>query len=312
MAGGRGGGVFSGRSPEEVAELIRKSESMTADTEFTSKLGQTLGDLLAAFNSRDTELVQRRLDEIRTLLEDAIEDRVDLQFGGSVAKRTYVDGLSDIDSLLIINDTKLELKTPEAALDRITSILKRKLGKEAEVSHGQMAVTVQYPDGMKIQLLPAIKTEEAMKIPSSNRDAWSEVEPQGFRQALTKRNEECGRKLVPTIKLAKAILGSLPESQRLTGYHVESLAIAAFRGYGEEKTTTAMLPTFFERAKGLVLQPIRDRTGQSVHVDDYLGEPNSEARANASHILARIAKRMRNANAAGSIAQWKDLFGMEE
>jgi hypothetical protein len=285
---------------------------MTADAEFGSKLGQAFGDLLAAYNSRDTELVNHRLDELRALLEDAIEDRIDQQLGGSVAKRTSVDGLSDIDSLLIINDTKLELKTPEAALDRITGILRRKLGNEAEVSHGQMAVTVEYPDGMKIQLLPAIRTEQGMRIPSSNRDAWSEIEPQGFRQALSDRNAECGGKLVPTIKLAKAILGNLPEKHRLTGYHVESLAIAAFRGYDGDKTTSAMLPTFFERAKDLVLQPMRDRTGQSVHVDGYLGEPDSDERVNASHILGRIAKRMRNANGACSIAQWRDLFGMEE
>jgi hypothetical protein len=285
---------------------------MTANAEFNSKVAQTFGDLLAAYNSRDTELVKERLDALRTYLEDAIEDRVDQQFGGSVAKRTYVDGLSDIDSLMIINDTKLELKTPEAALERITGILKSKLRGEAQVTHGQMAVTVEYPDGMKIQILPAIRTEQGMRIPSSTRDAWSEIEPQGFRQALSDRNAECGGKLIPTIKLAKAILGNLPEGQRLSGYHAESLAIEAFRGYDGEKTTTAMLPVFFERAKGLVLRPIVDKTGQSVHVDDYLGAADSEARRDASHLLGRIEKRMRNANAAGSIGQWHDLFGVEE
>lgn len=54
--------------------------------------------------------------------------------------------------------------------------------------------------------------------------------PENFQMALSERNEQCGGKLVPTIKLAKAVIGSLPEKQRLTGYHVESLAIAAFRG----------------------------------------------------------------------------------
>lgn len=118
--------------------------------------------------------------------------------------------------------------------------------------------------------------------------------------------------IIPTIKLAKAINGTLPEQQRLSGYHMESLAIAAFRNYGETKTTAAMLPTFFEKAKDLVLTPIRDNTGQSVHVDDYLGPANSEARVNTSHILGRLAKRMRNATAAGSKSQWRALFGFDE
>jgi hypothetical protein len=113
---------------------------------------------------------------------------------------------------------------------------------------------------------------------------------------------------VPTIKLAKAILGALPESQRLSGYHIESLAIAAFREYTGQKTTTAMLPTFFERARDLVLAPIKDRTGQSIHVDEYLGGEGSSERSSASHILGRLAKRMRNASAAGSKAQWQALF----
>ena len=116
---------------------------------------------------------------------------------------------------------------------------------------------------------------------------------------------------MPTIKLAKAIIGQLPESQRLSGYHVESLAIAAFRGYDGEKTTSAMLPAFFEKARSLVLSPIRDSTGQSVHVDGYLGAANNEQRQAAGHVLGRIARRMRNATAAGSTEQWNDLFGLD-
>jgi hypothetical protein len=93
---------------------------------------------------------------------------------------------------------------------------------------------------------------------------------------------------------------------------MESIGIAAFRNYEGDRTTTAMLPTFFERARELVLSPIKDSTGQSVHVDDYLGPANSEARQAASHVLGRLARRMRNATAAGSTAQWQALFGLDQ
>ena len=135
--------------------------------------------------------------------------------------------------------------------------------------------------------------------------------PENFQKALTRRNEECGGKLVPTIKLAKAVIGNLPDAQRLTGYHVESLAIAAFRSYDGTKTTAAMLPVFFEKARELVLSPISDSTGQSVHVDGYLGSANSVPRQAASHLLNRIAKRMRNASAYQSSDQWEALFGSD-
>lgn len=83
----------------------------------------------------------------------------------------------------------------------------------------------------------------------------------------------------------------------------EGFGFAAFRGYTGEMTSRAMLPTFFERAKDLVLTPIKDRSGQSIHVDAYLGTPNSDARQAASHVFGRIFRRMRNATAAASSAQ---------
>lgn len=73
-----------------------------------------------------------------------------------------------------------------------------------------------------------------------------------------------------------------------------------------------MLPLFFERAKDLVLSPIRDHTGQSVHVDSYLGAANSEDRQAVSHLMSRLARRMRNASAGASTAQWRALFGYDD
>jgi hypothetical protein len=176
-----------------------------------------------------------------------------------------------------------------------------------------MAVTVEYDDGMTIQLLPAIKDADGrLHVPSSRQDGWSRINPAAFSEALIRHNQQCGNKLVPTIKLAKAINGTLPEAQRLSGYHMESLGIAAFRDYDGEKTTTVMLPVFFERARELVLSPIRDTTGQSVHVDEYLGPANSPERVAISHVMGRIARRMRNAAAAGSTAQWRSMFGFDE
>jgi hypothetical protein len=72
-----------------------------------------------------------------------------------------------------------------------------------------------------------------------------------------------------------------------------------------------MLPYFFDRAKDLVLAPIRDSTGQSINVDEYLGEENSAVRKEVSHLLKGIEKRMRNASAAQSKERWTELFESE-
>lgn len=312
MGGSGGGSTFGKRSPDELRDAVRKAEDQSSVKQFEVELAGTLTELLGAYNSRDAKAVQDRLDAIRAALQGKIEGAFDSLFGGSVAKHTYVDGLSDIDSLILLNDSDLENHSPQRALEKMVAIVKPAMQATATVTHGQMAVTVDYGDGMVVQLLPAIKGVDGhVHVPSSRRDAWSEINPMAFKEALSNRNAACGGKLVPTIKLAKAINGELPENQRLSGYHIESLAIAAFRDYTGEKSTSVMLPALFERARELVLSPIKDSTGQSVHVDSYLGPANSAERLAASHLLGRLGRRMRNATAAASVPQWKALFGLE-
>ncbi|WP_193181623.1 CBASS oligonucleotide cyclase [Nisaea sediminum] len=311
MGGSGGGGTFVHHSPERLQDLVRREEDKTRNVAFETALAGELSGLLGSYNSRDVEAIRERLEDLTSALEGRIDGKLDQLFGGSVAKHTYVDGLSDIDSLIIVNDSSVSEHSPSQIISMMKDIISEYLGDKALVTAGRMAVTIEYRDGMVIQLLPALKTEDGnLRVPSSRRtDEWSKINPISFQEALTSRNFECGGKLVPTIKLAKAIIGQIPEAQRLSGYHVESLGIAAFRNYEGPTTTPAMLPAFFERARELVLQPIRDSTGQSVHVDEYLGPAGSEARQAASHVLGRLARRMRNATAAESIAQWRSMFG---
>jgi Second Messenger Oligonucleotide or Dinucleotide Synthetase domain len=312
MGGGGGGGPFVNRTPQQLIKQVQETEDETSIKAFETELANLLSDKLASANSRDVSKVADRLDDVKHALEGPLEGTIDLLFGGSVAKHTYVDGMSDIDSLLILNDSALEEAKPADAIAEVGKIIKKELGDAVGVTTGRLAVTLTYPDGMQLQLLPAFRTGDGLKVPSFRVNDWSGISPEKFQKALSRRNEECGGKLVPTVKLAKAVIGILPEAQRLTGYHIESLAIAAFRGYDGPKTTAAMLPLFFEKARELVMKPIRDSTGQSVHVDGYLGDAVSSERIAASHILNRISKRMRNASAHQSGDQWQALFGSNE
>ena len=93
---------------------------------------------------------------------------------------------------------------------------------------------------------------------------------------------------------------------------MESLAVDAFKNYSGTKSKHEMLVNFFASAKSQVLKPIVDRSGQSRHLDDYLGESGSDGRKRASYLLGRIEKRMRNANAASSKTAWASIFGVDE
>lgn len=308
--GGGGGGIFKSTQPETLSTQIRKAEADADSAAFETALSDSLSTLLTRFNDRDVNEINFRLEQLKNCIEDNILGSIDNLFGGSVAKHTYIDGMSDIDSLLIINNSDLYDENPSAILNFLADTIISSINN-VTVDTGKIAVTVEYQDGMSIQLLPAVKTDTSLKVLSWSGNRWSNINPELFHNSLTKRNTECNGKLVPTIKLAKAINSNLPENSQLSGYHIEALAIAAFRGYDGPKTITKMLPHFYEKSKDLVLNPITDKSGQSIHVDSYLGTSNSPERLRSSHILNRINKRMMNATAAQSQGQWLSLFGDE-
>jgi len=118
-------------------------------------------------------------------------------------------------------------------------------------------------------------------------------------------------KLVPTIKLAKAIIAKLPEQRQLTGYHTEVLAVSIFDGYAGPKTTKAMLGYFFDKLPTAVRTPRRDVTGQSSYLDDYLGASDSAERRVTADAIDRVARTIRNADGAQSVGMWRELLALE-
>ena len=307
---GSGGAGFRGLSPRLIRAWIDQAQDDAAAVEQETSINGVLGDLLTQYNERDVGLVRERLDDIQEGLEDTLETTVDLRFGGSVAKHTYVDGLSDVDALAILREREMQSLPASEVLDRFAETLRRELGYEVRVNEGKLAVTVVFPDGMTIQILPAIRTISGVRIPDSAGEGWSSViRPEAFAAKLTESNRANGARLIPVIKLAKAALAELPGDVKPSGYHVESLALEAFRHYDGPKTYKAMLHHFFQAASGLVRSPIRDSTGQSLHVDNRLGPSDSRQRQHLSGVLDRIARRMSNADRSGSSEDWLQAIG---
>src|SRR5260221_14015329 len=101
MMGGSGSSYTNWKS-DKLAEAVRK-DTEESGAEYQVALGGYFNELLGAFNGRDVELVHKRLDRIKESLQNELESTFDQIFGGSVAKHTYVDGLRDVGSLLVIN-----------------------------------------------------------------------------------------------------------------------------------------------------------------------------------------------------------------
>lgn len=305
---GGSGGFFGGRrSPEELFNKVRDSESKTQDKNFEISVENYIGSLLAKYNQR-SENVRTHLDNIKKALEKEIEGSVELIFGGSVAKHTYVDGISDIDALVLLNKSELKDKSPEKVKDYFLNRLSERLPKDTPIEKGNLAVTITYSD-VEVQLLPAIRYKGGYRIADPTGKEWSFIKPQEFAQRLTDMNQNTGGKLIPTIKLAKSINDCQAENRRLKSYHVEVLAFEVFKDYKGPKTPKDMLTHFFNTAPKLVGNPIVDATGQSTHVDDYLGDAGSLERKLVADTVARIGRRMQNANRAHSETQWKEILG---
>lgn len=311
MGGSGGGSFFSGtsKSPEDIAKNIRTEEERAKNIAFDTDVSGLIKNLLVNVNDRDTESIQRHIKTITSAIHSEIDGTIDLRYGGSVSKHTYVNGLSDIDFLAILNKSDLADSDPQTVKEYFFERISQRL-PNTDVSMGNLAITVKFSSEIEIQVLPALKHEGGVRIPSSRRsNEWSHViRPGDFAKALRYANTKMDGKLVPVIKIAKSITSAFSESRQMSGYHIEALAIQIFNKYEGEKTPKSMLKHFFSEGAKAVLSPIRDKTGQSVHVDDYLNEPNSLQRKMVSDSLGNVARKMQNADGSRDLRFWEQIL----
>lgn len=304
-----GGGKIDFPKHISTEELLRRASSAEQKASYENKLNIYFGTLLSDFNNRDVEQIRAHLETIAKALSKDIEGKIDLIYGGSVAKHTYVDGLSDIDILAIINETSLADASPSYTLKYFAERLQERL-VNTEIKIGKLAVTVMFSDKHEIQVLPAISTKTGIRILNANGTHWSNiVRPGAFANKLTQVNQSNSRRVVPVVKIFKAVNEQLPKDARLSGYHIESLAINAFKNYRGKLSYKDMLLHLSEYAVTAALSPIKDSTGQSIHVDDYLGVAGSLERQRVSIALKRTVARMKLADSEASLETWRELMG---
>ena len=116
------------------------------------------------------------------------------------------------------------------------------------------------------------------------------IHPERFAQKLTQVNQENRGQVIPAVKLTKSLAHHVIRSDRdkITGYHIESLAVEAFRNYRGATDLKSMVRHLADYSATAVHQPIRDSTGQSRYVDDYMGGQGSAARQSAAANFRRM------------------------
>ena len=262
---------------------------------------------LAQYTRRNTQTVSQHLESLCGFLRQK-GNVVQTMFGGSVRKGTYVTGLSDVDALLIVNQSSLVNQTPAMVIEYVRDTIQTRL-RQNTVSAGNLAVTVNYSDGTEIQILPAIRTNSGgVRIADPGSTQWSNVaRPDDFAEKLAKVNAARNGRVVPIIKLAKAMADCFitRPGRKMSGYHMESLAIDAFKDYQGPLDPKTMLVHLLGHSIESVKNPIVDSTGQSRHVDEYLGQAGSRLRKGASTQFGQMRAEVRRCRTK---AEFNKLF----
>src|ERR1700694_3101136 len=218
--GGSGGGGGYRFNPSDLANLREEAQARLDRSRLDADVKEFLQHQLVNINDRDTNRVDERLGDVEAALEGTLSEFDRVLFGGSVAKHTYVDGLSDIDSLVVLDPSLAVDATPAEVRHKVEESLLRRLNMSdvERIRVGDLAVTVKYKDGMEVQLLPAVERDKVISISSPDGKSWAPINPREFADRLSSLNANQGNAVIPAIKLAKAIIAeSFPQHGRPTG-----------------------------------------------------------------------------------------------
>ena len=265
-------------------------------------------DLLVRYNRRNTKVLTRHLESLCKFLREEGNHVVQTMFGDSVQKGTYVTGLRDVDVLLIVNESSLVNQPPAKVKKYVRGTIKRRLSNNP-VQAGKLAVTVKYSDKTEIQLLPAIRTRTgSVRIAQHGTTRRSKVV---HPEKLAEVNAARDGRVVPVIKIAKAMADCFitQEDRKLSGYHMESLAIDAFADYQGPLDPKAMLNRLLRHSAKAVMSPVNDSTGQSRYVDEYPGPADSGSRERASTYFGQMRGKV---NSCKTRAACNALFCIED
>ena len=297
---GDGGGRYipvGGHSQQSVVEL---STDTTNEKFLSTEISNFLQEELKQINAHDYDAIDRHKRTIEDKLKSEF-DVEDLRFGGSHSTHTDVKGLSDIDMLADLGGFESSKSSDQVIKDFANAIRERL--PDTKVSSGVIAVTVEFSDGLKVQILPAFRYRDGYQIPDPDGKNWISTYPKRFARELTSVNKEQSGQVVPTIKLIKSICDA--NNIEVSSYHASNLALKAFKGYTGPKTCQKMLQHFFNKAKTLCTKPTSDPSGQTKYVD---GDLSKDDRTRMAKAFSQMEEKVNEAMKSTSLNKWKDIF----
>ncbi len=287
--------------------------------EFKSKL-----ELSESFQKKITT----HHNAIREWIEN-YEPKIETKLIGSLQRNTRIQPRSidafDIDILVILGEfhgisSDGSGVSPSDAIDEIYEIMKEhETYKKMDPSKDYPTVYIEYSDGIKVELVPAYKDfiyepkERGYRIPKSYYE-WATADYDYDADYISKKNEETGGYLIPTIKMLKAAKRNLfPE---MKSYHLEVIAvnvIPAIVSYLKENRYQISYPfviySFFLMAKDEIIKSVRISGSKSLNDDSYVSYNEKIELAKLFKTIAELTEILIKLDGREAIEGWRELFG---
>jgi hypothetical protein len=311
-----GEGIGSGRLKTpgytDYDEKHKNDTSSSKYDRYDKDVDKYLRDELKCMNGRDTAKTRAETKEVVDLISAGLGTTLNTNLGGSVRKNTYVEGISDVDQLLYVDNTKLAAMTPKDVLKYMHA---KCIGKidALDIRQGKLALTITKYDGQELQFLPAIDAGNGKyRIPSGKDNKWSNpIDPKKFTDELTAANRACGGNAIPAVKVIKKMIHNAGLDDKIGGYSIENYMIDAVKNskFNSDTSIRVIVRETLSTAARSVKHPTLDVTRQSRYIDERLGPANSVNRNYVSSELKNLRNKVNLADNEQNVSVWKDLIG---
>lgn len=233
---------------------------------------------------------------------------------GSYRRDTKTRPLKDVDIFVVIDPDGPQAGLRQQGPATVVAQLERVLdGKYDDISTDGFGATVQFgpeDDVASFDVIPAFKRKGGgWEIPDADRGAWISTNPKIHHTQSTAKNDACGGKFVPFVKMIKGINRQFDEPIQpsfLLEVMAHELAKPPFGRYQDE------LVWFFASAADRVTDDWTDPAKVGPDVNSQMTASQRESAAQTLRewqAIAEEAMRLEDAESErAAVEEWRRLF----
>lgn len=261
--------------------------------------------------SLQASTVSTRQKNVREVVEAGMTV-LDSFLAGSYQRNTLIAPLAsaDIDIFIVLDPKHFVQDGQVKLLDQLRKVLLVTYTKTPKISRNGQAVTITFTD-FKVDVVPCFnRNGGGFLIPDSTLNRWIPTNPKVHVDTWSAENKTHGGDLVPLLKLLK---GWNRQSDAMSSFHLETLAIAVLSGVTISNSWSGVRYVFDKGRERIPLK-LADPAGYS---DDVAAQVNTQEKIDA--IVSALETARKRAVAAEAFAangqvkaafeKWQLIFG---